>query len=333
MNKARQKYYSNFIEENSADQKKLFKASKSLLNLTKSTSLPPYANDRELANDIGTFFIQKISDIRSELNGQDYQPRESNSSDVITDTSFGEFHLLSESDVRELILASNRKSCPLDPIPTRLLIDSLGVLLPSITKMINLSLDNGYFPAAWKSAVVRPLLKKDGLDLVFKNFRPISNLQYISKLAETAVAKQLRNYMSLNHLFPVFQSAYRQHHSTETALLKVKNEILMNMNKQHVTLLVLLDLSVAFDTVDHCTLLQRLQSSLGVRGKVLSWLASYLSGRSQRILINETLSDSFDLECGVPQGSCLGPLLFTIYTSKLFEISRRPPSKCPLLCR
>ena len=92
------------------------------------------------------------------------------------------------------------------------------------------------------------------------------------------------------------------------------------MNKQHVTLLVLLDLSAAFDTVDHCTLLQRLQSSLGLQGKVISWLSSYLSGRSQQILVNGTLSKSFDLECGVRQGSCLGPLLFTIYTSKLFEI-------------
>ena len=213
-----------------------------------------------------------------------------------------------------------KKSCPLDPIPTGLLIDCLEVLLPPITKMINLSLDNGHFPAAWKSALVRPLLKKDGLDLIFKNFRPVSNLQYISKLVETAVARQLQNHMSRNSLFPVLQSAYRQHHSTETALLKVKNDILLNMNKQHVTLLVLLDLSAAFDTVDHCTLLQRLQSSFGVQGKVLSWFSSYLLGRSQQISINGTLSQSFDLECGVPQGSCLGPLLFTIYASKLFEI-------------
>ena len=102
--------------------------------------------------------------------------------------------------------------------------------------------------------------------------------------------------------------------------LKVKNDILINMNKQHVTLLVLLDLSAAFDTVDHCILLQRLRSSLGLQGKVLSWLSSYLSGRSQQILVNGTLSKSFDLECGVPQGSCLGPLLFTIYRSTLFEI-------------
>ena len=77
--------------------------------------------------------------------------------------------------------------------------------------------------------------------LAFKNFRPISNLQFVSKLTEKAVAVQMQSYMASNQLYPVLQSAYRQHHSTETALLKVKNDILMSMNNQHVILLVLLD--------------------------------------------------------------------------------------------
>ena len=114
-----------------------------------------------------------------------------------------------------------------------------------------------------------------------------------------------------------------KNHSTETALLRVKNDILMNMNKGHVTLLVFLDSSAAFDTVDHSSLLTSLQTRFGVSGKVLEWFASYLHDRSQRITINGTLSDSFSLQCGVPQGSCLGPILFVIYASKLFEITSR----------
>ena len=110
-------------------------------------------------------------------------------------------------------------------------------------------LDSGYFPHTWKCALVRPLLKKDGLPPVFKNFRPVSNLAFISKLVETVVAKQLQHYLNCNNLFPVFQSAYRQNHSTETALLKVMNDILLNMNNQCVTLLILQDLSAAFDTI------------------------------------------------------------------------------------
>ena len=148
--------------------------------------------------------------------------------------------------------------------------------------------------------MVLPLLEEDGLEPIFKNYRPVSNLQFVSKLAESAVAKQLHHHMVANDLFPVLQSSYRKFHSTEIALLKVKNEILLNMNKQHVTLLVLLDLSGAFDTIDHFILLERLKSGIGIRGTALSWFASYLGNRSQQILIDGSLSMNFELPCGVP---------------------------------
>ena len=111
-------------------------------------------------------------------------------------------------------------------------------------------------------------------------------------------------------------TAPRQHYLK----FKVQNDILMNMNSQHVTLLVLLDLSAAFDTVDHEVLLNRLKSSIGISGTALKWFASYLANRSQRVSFEQNVSGKFQLSCGVPQGSCLGPLLFTIYASKLFEV-------------
>ena len=111
-----------------------------------------------------------------------------------------------------------------------------------------------------------------------------------------------------------------RYHSTETALVKVANDILLNMNSQRVTLLVLLDLSAAFDTVDHAILLKRLTTDFGIGGKTLEWFSSYLSGRSQRVLFEGATSGCFELPFGVPQGSCLGPLLFVVYASKLFEI-------------
>ena len=110
------------------------------------------------------------------------------------------------------------------------------------------------------------------------------------------------------------------HHSTEIALPKVHNDILMNMDSQRLTLLVLLDLSAAFDTVDHEVLLNRLSTSFGVRGSALHWFVSYLSNRSQRVSFDQKLSENFQLAWGVPQRSCLGPLLFMNYANKLFEV-------------
>ena len=142
----------------------------------------------------------------------------------------------------------------------------------------------------------------------------------MSKLIERAAFNQIHGHLVRNNLYPVAQSAYRRNHSTETALLKVMNDVLLNMNKQQVTILLLLDLSAAFDTVDHSILLNRLLSKLGLNGTALAWFRSYLSGRSQRVSVRGTVSDNFDLRYGVPQGSCLGPLLFTVHASALFDV-------------
>ena len=101
----------------------------------------------------------------------------------------------------------------------------------------------------------------------------------------------------------------------------MQNDLLLNMDRGHVTLLVLLDLSSALDTIDHSILLFRLQYKFGFDGLVLSWFKSYLTGRSFKVLVGDALSDTFAQEWGVPQGSCLDPLLFVLYFSKLFEIT------------
>ena len=182
--------------------------------------------------------------------------------------------------------------------------------------------------------MVRPLLKlkKSGLDLeiAFKNFRPVSNLPYVSKLSEKAAPIQLTDHMTANGLLMPLQSAYKQHHSTKTALLKVKNDILLNMEAQKVTLLVFLDLSAAFDTVRHKTLLSLLESRFGVHNKALDWFASYLVDRSQRVAVEGDVSSTFPLKQGAPQGSCLGLIHFSVYTSKLFDIVEKnlPSGHC-----
>ena len=229
----------------------------------------------------------------------------------------------SELDVQELITNSKAATCALDPIPTKLLKQHVDIILPAITKMINSSLASGVFPHPWKQAIVTPLLKKPGLDLTFKNFRPVSNLPYVSKLTEQTVACQATQHMEENAPLPECQSAYRKYHSTETALTKIQSDILMNMEHQSVTLLVMIDLSAAFDTVDHPIMLNRLQHRFGISGRALDWFASYLDNREQRVSINGTVSSGRPIYYGVPQGSCLGPIMYTQYASTLFEVVQR----------
>lgn len=145
-----------------------------------------------------------------------------------------------------------------------------------ISTIINTSLEQGRFPGVWKGALVKPSMKKPGLKLKKKNFRPVNNLQFLSKLTEKVVAEQMTSHIMAHGLFPELQSAYRRFHSTETALLRVRNDILLNMNKQQVTLLVCLDLSAAFETIEHTILLQRLETKFGFGGTALKWIREYL---------------------------------------------------------
>ena len=154
--------------------------------------------------------------------------------------------------------------------------------------MINFSLDGSCTPNRWKIELVIPLIKKLDIDPVFENVRPviISNLSFVSKITEKAVIWQLLNYC--NEHAPLFtnQLSYLQFHSIETALIKVHNDILSSMNRQEVTLLVLLDLSAAFDTVEHGTIAALFESDFGMANQDLLWIKLFLSGRKQRVVVN-----------------------------------------------
>ena len=166
--------------------------------------------------------------------------------------------------------------------------------------------------------------KKPSLDKeVFKNYRPVSNLNFISKILERVVAVQLQTHLDEVGLMTAFQSAYRKHHSTESALLNIKNDILLNMAKGSVTALTLLDLSAAFDTIDHTILLDRLNVYYGLSELALSWFKSYLSGRTHSVKVGSTLSHPAALHYGVPQGSVLGPILFSLYTNPHNTFTRK----------
>ena len=212
----------------------------------------------------------------------------------------------------------------LDPIPTWLIKESRSELLPVMTNIINSSLRSSQVPKSMKSAVVTPLLKKSTLNPdILKKYRPVSNLSYISQLLERVVAKQLTDYMTENNFHEHLQSAYKPGHSTETALMKVKNDILTSIDQHGIVILVMLDLSAAFDTIDHDILFSRMENTLGITGQALAWFQSYLSGRTLCIKIDKSFSELQDILWSVPQGSVLGPLLFLIYLLPLGKLIRK----------
>ena len=247
------------------------------------------------------------------------------STTVLSTRSWNSFKPVVAEEVVKVIKEASNASCDLDPIPTKLFKSCLlDILLPAITQIINMSLETGTFPQTYKCAQVKPLLKKISLDPeCLKNYRPVSNLNFISKLIEKVVANQLINHLQQHDLLEPFQSAYKPSHSTETALLRVSNDILRAIDEKKCVLLTLLDLSAAFDTIDHSILLNTLRGNLMIDGTVLQWFSSYLVDRSQCISIAGVKSEKQKLLHGVPQGSVLGPLLFCAYMSELGQIIRR----------
>ena len=327
---AKRQYYNSAIKESVSDQKSLFKVVDKLLHRKNDGKIPEHDTLDSLVNKFVNFFDDKIKKIRADLVHQDQQmstsdysiqPMPKNSTSVSTLTTFEK---VTEEQIKKIIVKAASKTCRLDPVPTWLTKQCLDALLPSITMIINLSLTTGIMPSKFKQAILTPLLKKPTLDKdVFKNYRPVSNLSFISKVVERVIALKLETHMSSNGLGEKLQSAYKKLHSTETALLYIQNDILRSIDDKSAVVLILLDLSAAFDTVDHKILLRRLETRIGISGCALAWFRSYLTGRTQRVCIQETLSSSHNLECGVPQGSVLGPILFTIYTLPLGDIIRK----------
>ena len=208
---------------------------------------------------------------------------------------------------------SPSKTCKLDPMPTHIVKQCHDVMAVPITNIINKCLIDG-MPDEMKAAIVTPILKKASLDSeTLKSYRPISNMSFLSKLLERVVADRLIAHMRDNDLYMPLQSAYRQNCNTETALLHVHDSVIRSIDERKGVIMLLIDLSAAFDTIDHDILLNTLSNTIGVKDRCLSWFAAYLQHRQYTVLIAGEQSKPHKLTCGVPQGSVLGPLLFTIY--------------------
>ena len=280
---AHRSYYTQKLADNKTNFKQIFEISNKLLYKNEPILLPSTDNKKNLADQFNEFFITKINKIMDGLVPTTSHPinKDYIEDKFETDKRLHEFRLLTLEETINLVKSAAPKTCDLDPIPTNVLLEQLDIIAPTLQEIINLSLQTGIMPQNMKEALVCPLLKKPNLDQQqFKNFRLVSNLSFVSKLIERAVCDQLLEYTATTGKLEGMQSAYRTDHSMEMALLKVKTDILNDMDNKKVSFLILLDLSAAFDTVSFHLLMNRLLNRFGITGTVLQWIDSYLTDQT-----------------------------------------------------
>ena len=216
----------------------------------------------------------------------------------------------------------DKETCALDPLPSCVFTQCIDILTPMVTDIINASITQSHVPLSMKEAIVRPVSNKSSLDVdTLSSYRPVSNLTHVSKCLKKVIAQQLIEHTS--DMTELYQSAYMSNHSTETALIAVCDDIKRGFDNRKGTALVMIDLSAAFDTINHSILLQRLRNRYGITHSALIWCQSHLAERCQRVSIADQYSQKLKLSTGVPQGSVLGPLLFSLYVQPIGDIIRK----------
>ena len=314
--KAKSRHFQHTINNNSNDPKQLWKG----VNLirgkgsktTNITSLEveeeTVTGDKNIAEALNSFFVNVGPSLSKEL-----PESQNNYADYLqysTQNSFT-FDEVSENDTLKLLCSlKESKSTGPNKINARLVKDSAEVICPTLTKIFNSFLQQGIFPEDLKNATISPIYK-NGDKSDCSNYRPISVLSNVAKILEKIVYNQLISYINENNILTNSQFGFRKFHSTTTSFLKSTNKWLLNIDKGLINGVLFLDLRKAFDTVDHKILIDKLKL-YGITGNTLNWFISYLDKRYQTCKVNNVRSSRKLIECGVPQGSNLGPLLISV---------------------
>ena len=308
------------------DSKKLWKNIKNILNWNSSGSPSQLffngqlvTKPQEVARTQNEFFLDKITTIRENLPPPVIDPLGKLRSLMVGRTCSFSLSAVHPDSVDKIVSdLSNSSSFGMDLIDTKVIKLIKPSIVSALTHIINLSITSRQFPAYWKSAKIIPLHKKDDL-LNPKNFRPVAILPIFSKVLERVIFNQIIQYLSSNNLLHPSHHAYRSNHNTTTALIQMYDTWVNAYDNGELSGVCLLDMSAAFDIVDHSLLLKKMDL-YGFDQESLEWIQSYLSGRSQCVSINGSLSKLLPVSIGVPQGSILGPIFYTMFTNELPEV-------------
>ena len=278
-------------------------------------NLLPDINREKSPDEFADYFLKKIGKIIDlfEGNGK-YSPP------IKPCTKLPNFKPLTEEQIYNLIHHMHYTTCAVDPCNTKFLMKFKDMLMGIITKMINVSQTTGQYLDEWKVAVVTPLIKGPNLDAECRNYCPISNLSFMSKLIEKAVQTQLMAHFTKQNLLPKHQNAYRKNCSTETTILNICDNIWTNMENKKLTSIICLDLSAAFDTVNHAIQLEVMENYFGITDIALNWISCYLKNKKFSVHIDNFSLNTKTINFSVPQGNILGPTLFNCYVSTLMKI-------------